>query len=98
MTDKAHFESISATSLDLTEHNLEQLKALFPQVFTEGKVDFEALKAELGEHVETADERYQFTWAGKEQAKRIATTPSLSTLRPAPEESVDWENTENLYI
>ncbi|MFW8567266.1 site-specific DNA-methyltransferase [Orrella sp. 11846] len=98
MTDKAQLESIPATSMDMTEHNLEQLKSLFPNVFTEGKVDFEALKAELGEHVETANERYQFTWAGKEQAKRIATTPSLGTLRPAPDESVDWDNTENLYI
>src|SRR5699024_6718607 len=44
------------------------------------------------------DERYQFTWAGKEQAKRIATTPSLGTLRPVPEESVEWDTTENLYI
>lgn len=98
MTDKSRPESIPATSMDLTEHHLEQLKALFPNVFTEGKVDFDALKAELGEHVETNGERYQFTWAGKEQAKRIATTPSLGTLRPAPDESVDWDSTENLYI
>lgn len=98
MTDENRTGSIPATSLNLTEHNLEQLKALFPNVFSEGKVDFAALKAELGEHVETADERYQFTWAGKEQAKRIATTPSLGTLRPAPEESVGWDSTENLYI
>lgn len=98
MTDKSRPESIPATSMDLTEHHLEQLKALFPNVFTEGKVDFDALKAELGEHVETNGERYQFTWAGKEQAKRIATTPSLGTLRPAPDESVDFDSTENLYI
>ena len=98
MTDENRTGSIPATSLNLTEHNLEQLKALFPNVFSEGKVDFAALKAELGEHVETDGERYQFTWAGKEQAKRIATTPSLGTLRPATEESVDWDNTENLYI
>lgn len=90
--------AVAATSLDITEHNLQQLKALFPAVFTEGKIDFDALKAELGEQVETANERYQFTWAGKEQAKRIATTPSLGTLRPAPDESVDFDSTENLYI
>lgn len=89
---------VAATSMDLTEHNLQQLKALFPGVFTEGKIDFDALKAELGEQVETANERYQFTWAGKEQAKRIATTPSLATLRPVPEESVAFDSTENLYI
>lgn len=98
MNDKDLPNSIPATSMNLTEHNLGQLKTLFPNVFTEGKVDFEALKAELGEHVERQDERYQFTWAGKGQAKRIATTPSLGTLRPAPEESVNWDETENLYI
>jgi len=97
MSDKQPI-SIPASSMNLTEHNLEQLKALFPSVFAEGKVDFEALRAELGEHIETQGERYQFTWAGKEQAKRIATTPSLGTLRPAPEESVNWDETENLYI
>ncbi len=90
--------AVAATSLDITEHNLQQLKALFPAVFTEGKIDFDALKAELGEQVETANERYQFTWAGKEQARRIATTPTLGTLRPAPDESVDFDSTENLYI
>src|SRR5690554_2985141 len=98
MTDKNLLGSIPATSMNLTEHSLEQLKALFPNVFTEGKVDFDALKAELGDHVEAQSERYQFTWAGKEQAKRIATTPSLGTLRPVPEESVNWDETENLYI
>tara|TARA_R110002126_G_scaffold250138_1_gene393027 strand:- start:3973 stop:5880 length:1908 start_codon:yes stop_codon:yes gene_type:complete len=84
--------------MNLTENSLEQLKALFPNVFAEGKVDFEALKAELGEHVETHGQRYQFAWAGKDQAKRIATTPSLGTLRPAQKESVNWDVTENLYI
>ncbi|WP_232504080.1 site-specific DNA-methyltransferase [Thiomicrospira microaerophila] len=82
----------------MTQHNIEQLKQLFPNVFTEGKIGFDALKAELGEQIETDSERYQFTWAGKEQAKRIATTPSLGTLRPAPDESVNWDTTENLYI
>lgn len=90
--------AVAATSMDIAEHNLQQLKALFPGVFTEGKIDFDALKAELGEQIETSSERYQFTWAGKEQAKRIATTPTLGTLRPAPDESVEFDTTENLYI
>lgn len=89
---------LSPTSLDLTQDNLEQLKALFPNVFTEGKIDFSALKVELGEHLELEGERYQFTWNGKAQAKRIATTPSMGTLRPAVDESVNWDSTENLYI
>lgn len=100
MSNKAnhHTTAIEGQSLNITEYNIEQLKQLFPSIFTEGKIDFSALKSELGEHIETSDERYQFTWAGKEQAKRMATTPTLGTLRPAPEESVDWDSTENLYI
>jgi adenine-specific DNA-methyltransferase len=99
MTDSTNSpQAINGESLNLTEHHIEQLKQLVPNVFTEGRIDFDALKAELGEFVETESERYQFTWAGKEQAKRIATTPSLGTLRPAPDESVNWDSTENLYI
>ncbi|QAB14608.1 site-specific DNA-methyltransferase [Hydrogenovibrio thermophilus] len=91
-------QQLTGQSMNLTEHNIEQLKTLFPNVFSEGKIDFDALKVELGENIDESNERYQFTWSGKEQAKRIATTPTLGTLRPAPEESVNWDNTENLYI
>lgn len=98
MTDNTLSGSIPATSMNLFQHNLEQMKELFPQVFTEGKLDFDALKTELGEYVEAQGERYQFTWTGKEQAKRIATTPSMGTLRPAEEESVRWGEAENLFI
>ncbi|MDR9499814.1 MAG: site-specific DNA-methyltransferase [Hydrogenovibrio sp.] len=98
MTDQNTHHPIDSESLNLTEHNIEQLKQLFPNVVSEGKIDFDALKSELGEWVETESERYQFSWAGKEQAKRIATTPSLGTLRPAPDESVNWDSTENLYV
>ncbi|MDG4812024.1 site-specific DNA-methyltransferase [Hydrogenovibrio sp. 3SP14C1] len=97
-TQNDYLQQLPGKSMDLTEHNTEQLKLLFPNVFSEGKIDFEALKSELGEAVEESNERYQFTWAGKEQAKRIATTPTLGTLRPAPEESVNWDTTENMYI
>lgn len=98
MTDQNTLQPITGESMNLTDHNIEQLKQLFPNVFTEGKIDFDALKSELGNVVEESNERYQFTWAGKEQAKRIATTPTLGTLRPAQEESVNWDTTKNLYI
>jgi adenine-specific DNA-methyltransferase len=98
MTQAPDIQALKGQSMNLTEHNIEQLKQLFPNVFAEGKIDFEALKSELGEFTETDNERYQFTWNGKEQAKRIATTPTLGTLRPAPEESVNWDTTENMYI
>lgn len=85
-------------SLDLEAQNIEQLKQLFPDVFREGKVDFEALKAVLGEHVEDNEERYNFTWHGKNKARQIAQTPSTGTLRPCKEESVNWDTTQNLFI
>jgi len=98
MTQAPDIQALSGQSMNLAEHNIEQLKQLFPNVFSEGKIDFEALKSELGEFTDTDNERYQFTWNGKEQAKRIATTPTLGTLRPAQEESVNWDTTENMYI
>lgn len=85
-------------SLNLEAQNIEQLKQLFPDVFREGKVDFEALKAVLGEHVEDNEERYNFTWHGKNKARQIAQTPSTGTLRPCKEKSVNWDSTQNLFI
>lgn len=91
-------DSPEAKSLDITKQNIEQLKQLFPDVFTEGKVDFDALKAALGEVVDDSDERFNFTWSGKVKARQIAQTPSTGTLRPSKEKSVNWDTTENLFI
>ena len=85
-------------SLDLVQDNIEKLKQLFPEIISEGKVDFEVLQEILGEEVIDEEEYYKFTWAGKAQARREANKPSTGTLRPAPEESVNWDNTQNLYI
>ena len=85
-------------SKDIQSKNIEKLKLLFPEVFAEGKIDFPALKEVLGEYVEDKEERYRFTWNGKSKARRIAQTPSTGTLRPAPEEPVNWESTQNLFI
>lgn len=90
--------SPEAKSLDITNHNIDQLKQLFPDVFSEGKIDFEALKALLGEAIDDSNERYNFTWHGKNKARQIAQTPSTGTLRPCKEESVNWDTTENLFI
>jgi len=83
---------------DIAEENIQKLKQLFPEVFTESKVDFEKLKQVLGEYVEDSNERYNFTWNGKGRALRLSQTPSLGTLRPCKEESKDWDTTQNLYI
>ena len=86
-----------ATS-DTVAQNIEKLKELFPDVFTEDKVDFDVLRETLGDYIEDRPERYCFTWNGKSRARRIAQTPSTGTLRPCPEESVNWDTTQNLFI
>lgn len=85
-------------SLDLVNQNIQKLKELFPEVLAEGKIDFKVLQEILGEELEEGEEYYQFTWAGKAQARREAHKPSTGTLRPCKEESVDWDTTQNLYI
>jgi len=85
-------------SLDIVEQNIEQLKELFPDVFSEGKIQFEKLQALLGDYVNEDEEHYNFTWHGKKQAGRLAQTPSTGTLRFSREESVDPDTTKNLFI
>lgn len=96
--DKITGSSPEAKSLDITQQNIEQLKEIFPDVFSENKIDFEALKAVLGAEFDDSEERYNFTWNGKAKARQIAQTPSTGTLRPSKEESVNWDTTENLFI
>ena len=91
-------EKLNGETLNIVNENIEKLKQLFPEAFREGKIDFETLKAELGESVENAEERYSFNWNGKAAARRIAQTPSTGTLRPCPAESVDWDTTQNLFL
>ena len=72
---------------------------LFPEVRTEGgKLDFDRLKLALGEAVDVGKERYGLTWPGKAECFKVIQTPSLGTLRPCPEESVNFDTTENLII
>ena len=92
-----------------TQLNMEALYQIAPSVFTEArdaktgeiarKVNFDALRALLGDAVkEEGGESYQFTWVGKRAAKAEAARPTDKTLRPVVEDSVDWNNTKNLYI
>jgi adenine-specific DNA-methyltransferase len=85
-------------SPDLIAENIEQLKAFFPEAFTEDKIDFEVLKQLLGSTVDEREEKYGLNWHGKRRARQIALTPSTGTLRPCPEDSVDWDTTQNLMI
>lgn len=85
-------------SADPVAENVERLRVLFPEVFVGGGIDFAVLRQLLGDEVEEGDEKYGLNWHGKRRARQLALTPSTGTLRPRPEESVDWGTTQNLMI
>jgi adenine-specific DNA-methyltransferase len=96
-------EIILADELALKPHDalagrIDTLREGFPEVFTEGKIDFEKLREVLGDEVVTGRERYGLSWAGKSEAVRNIQTPSVATLVPDREESVGFDSTENLFI
>ncbi|CAN5807167.1 site-specific DNA-methyltransferase [soil metagenome] len=90
-------------SPDLAADNLAKLRALFPELVTEGKdgvaVNLDVLKQLVGDQTVTdVEEKYGLNWHGKRAARQLALTPSTGTLRPCPEDSVDWDTTQNLMI
>jgi adenine-specific DNA-methyltransferase len=90
-------------SPDLVADNIAQLKVLFPELVTEGPegtaVNLDVLKALVGdESVTDTEEKYGLNWHGKRRARQLALMPSTGTLRPAPEDSVNWDTTNNLMI
>ena len=101
-------ERLKLQSYDVVGSNIQRIAALFPNCVTErlgkdGKpelaIDFEKLQAELSDEIiGDSEERYQFTWPDKRAAVRLANTPTTMTLRPCRKESVDFDNTQNLYI
>jgi adenine-specific DNA-methyltransferase len=96
--EKINQGDLLSQSADLVNDNIDKLKSLFPEIVTEGRIDFKVLQQVLGEELEEEEEYYRFTWAGKSQARREAHKPSTGTLRPAKEESLDWDTTQNMYI
>ena len=108
-TNNVQLKHLELTSASGSELNLEALYQIMPSAFTEvrddktgeitHKINFNTLRELLGDNAyEGADEEYGFKWVGKNAARREAARPINKTLRPCPEESVDWENTQNLYI
>jgi adenine-specific DNA-methyltransferase len=101
-------EKMRMHTVDITDNNIEKIGQLFPNCLTEcigedgkveSRIDFDQLRQELSKDiVEGPQERYQFSWPDKKMAIRLANAPSNLTLRPCREESVDFDNTENLYI
>lgn len=96
-------ESPEAQSADPVAENIAKLKELFPELVTEAaqgaSVNVDVLKQLVGDHTVTdVEEKYGLSWHGKRAARKLALTPSLGTLRPCPDESEDWEKTQNLFI
>ena len=93
----------NAKSLDGITTNIAALRAICPELVTEGEsgcvVNVDVLKALVGDRtLSDVEEKYGLNWHGKRQARQLALAPSNGTLRPCPEESVDWDTTQNLMI
>ena len=91
-------DTMDGLSMNLERANLDKLRNLFPECFTEGKLDIDKLLGLCGEYIDNDFEKYRFEWKGKAECLRLAQKRSAGTLRPCPGESVDWEHTRNLYI
>jgi len=91
-------EKLDLRSMDITDEKKKQLKQLFPEVFREDKVDFDHLKRVLGDWVDPGKERFGLQWPGKAECMKTIQQPSIATLRPDRGESVNFDDTENLFI
>src|SRR5690554_475803 len=89
---------MDGTSLTPEQEKLNALRQVLPEVFSEGKIDWEKLKATLGEDINFANERYVLNWAGKSDAFKVLQAPTTKTLVPAKDESVNFNETENIFI
>ena len=85
-------------SLNIAQEKIDKLKEIIPEAFTENKIDWEKLKAALGDDIEFKNERYVLNWAGKSDAFRALQAPSTATLTPCPAESVNFDATGNIFI
>lgn len=89
---------MNGLSLTPNTEKIKALQELLPEVFTEGKIDWEKLKATLGKDINFSNERYVLNWAGKSEAFKVLQTPSSKTLVPVKDESVNFDETENIFI
>ena len=90
--------TIDGMSMDLEKANMEKLRSVFPECFSENKLDIDKLLSLCGEYIDNDFEKYKFEWKGKADCLRLAQKRSTGTLRPCRSESVDWDTTQNLYI
>lgn len=80
-------DKMDGLSLNLEKNNIDKIKELFPEAVNEGKINFDMLRAMLGDEVDDSKEKYQFTWNGKAKSIKLAQTPSSATLRPCKDKS-----------
>ena len=90
-------KKLKMESMNITEEQKKKLKQLFPEVFSEKKIDWEKLKSTLGESLDTSPERYNINWPGKADCFRIIQEPSRATLKPYKKESLDWNKTKKPF-
>ena len=102
MNDTIQPEKMPLTSLDITAEKREELRralaSTFPEIMAEDRIDFDQLKRALGEWVEPDRERFGLNWPGKAACMKVIQAPSVGTLKPCTEESVDWDTTQNVFI
>lgn len=91
-------DMMDGLSMNIEQTNLDKLRSVFPECVSEGKLDIDKLLSLCGEYIDNDFEKYKFEWKGKADCLRLAQKRSTGTLRPCPEESVNWDTTQNLYI
>jgi adenine-specific DNA-methyltransferase len=91
-------EKIVTTTPDIAAERMQELRRLFPDAFTEGKVDLDKLRLALGQDADDRPERYTFSWAGKKDAIRVLQTPTRATLKPVKSQSINPDTTGNIFI
>ncbi len=92
------YKKLDGLSMDLEKINKEKLKSVFPECFSEDKLDIDKLLSLCGEYIDNDFEKYKFEWKGKSECLRLARKRSTGTLRPCHEESVNFDDTQNIYI
>ncbi len=89
---------MNGESLNITQDNLDKLQTLFPDIFSEGKIDMEKFKATFSDDINFVNERYVLNWAGKADAFKVLQIPTTATLKPQPDQSINFDTTQNVFI
>src|SRR3989338_2905957 len=91
-------KKVSKESQYIVNEKIVEVGKLFPEIISEGKINFEKLKLTLGEDIDGKEEKYSFNWAGRKESFKNIQTTAKGTVSPAKDESVNFDNTENLFI